>query len=256
MRIEDVRAVITGAASGLGREFTLQLLASAAWVCAGDIDTAGLRSLYRQAKQLPGRLFIQELDVADEQAVTAYVAQSCRSMEGLNTAVHCAGISRDGLLVTSCGGELRKMKSHQWTRVLEVNLFGSFYLAREAAAVMLEQGRGGVIVNISSLARSGQTGQGNYSASKAAIDAATRSWAKELGPAGIRVAALAPGVVETPFLEGISEEALSSLKSRIPLGRFATPTEVWHAARFLIECDYFTGRVLEIDGGADLVSAS
>jgi 3-oxoacyl-[acyl-carrier protein] reductase len=256
MHIEQVRAVLSGAASGLGREFALQLLAAGASVYAGDIDVAGLRALRRQTKDLPGQMFSQELDVADEAAVTGFVRQAHQAMGELNAAIHCAGILRDGLLVDPRGGELRKMNTHQWTRVLEVNLFGSFFLSRETAAVMLEQGKGGLILNMSSLSRSGNAGQGNYSASKAALDAATRSWAKELGPASIRVAALAPGVVETPFLEGISDVALLGLKSKIPLGRFASPFEIWQAARFVIECDYFTGRVLEIDGGADIASAS
>ena len=254
MQLERVRAVLTGAAGGIGREFTLRLLAAGASVYASDLDASGLRALRRQTPGLPGQMFARELDVADEAAVTDFVREAHQAMGELNTAIHCAGILRDGLLVDPSGGGLRKMNTHQWNQVLEVNLSGAFFLSREAASVMLERGNGGVILNMSSLSRAGNAGQGNYSASKAAIVAATRSWAKELGPAGIRVAALAPGVVETPFLEGISEAALSGLKSRSPLGRFASPFEIWQAARFVIDCDYFTGRVLEIDGGADIAS--
>jgi 3-oxoacyl-[acyl-carrier protein] reductase len=124
-------------------------------------------------------------------------------------------------------------------------------MAREVAARMLEnEVRPAVIVNISSLARSGNAGQSGYSASKAGLDACTRSWARELGPYGIRVGSVAPGVIDTPILDGISEEALGVLIGSIPIGRIGVPEEVWLAVRFVIECEFFTGRTLEVDGGA------
>ena len=254
MQVADVRAVITGAASGLGKEFTLRCLEAGAWVYAGDIDSAELRYLRREASRFPGRLFVQQVDAADEISVAQFVCQARTSLERMNTAIHSAGILRDGLLVSKVDGEIRKMNTTQWRQVIDVNLFGAFYLGREAAAVMLEQNTPGLILNISSVCRSGNAGQSNYSASKAAMDAATRSWALELGPHGIRVAALAPGIVETPMLECISEHALQCMKANVPLGRFGTVSDMWTAARFVIECEYFTGRVLEVDGGGDPVA--
>jgi 3-oxoacyl-[acyl-carrier protein] reductase len=139
----------------------------------------------------------------------------------------------------------------QWARVIEVNLTGPFHVARAVVQKMLEREvRDGVLVNVSSLARSGNVGQGCYAASKAGLDAATRSWALELAPAGIRVASVAPGVIQTPMLGEISEHALEHLKRTVPLGRIGRPEEVWLAVRFAIECDFFTGRTLEVDGGA------
>jgi 3-oxoacyl-[acyl-carrier protein] reductase len=119
------------------------------------------------------------------------------------------------------------------------------------AATMLERREPeGVIVNISSLARSGNEGQSVYAASKAGLDAATRTWALELARHHIRVAAIAPGVIDTPILENISDEARAALLAGIPVGRFGTPEEVWLALRFILECSFFTGRVIEVDGGA------
>ena len=108
-----------------------------------------------------------------------------------------------------------------------------------------------VIVNISSVTRSGNPGQSNYSASKAGLDATTRTWALELAPHGIRVGGIAPGVIDTPILKNISENALRSLIERIPLHRIGMPHDIWLALKFIIECDYFTGRILEVDGGSN-----
>lgn len=109
-----------------------------------------------------------------------------------------------------------------------------------------------MIVNISSLARTGNSGQSSYAAAKAGLDASTRSWARELAGHGIRVGGVAPGVIDTPILENVSGEALEALRSGIPLGRFGTPEEIWQGVRFVLECEFFTGRTIEIDGGSSL----
>jgi 3-oxoacyl-[acyl-carrier protein] reductase len=107
-----------------------------------------------------------------------------------------------------------------------------------------------VVVNISSISHDGNPGQSNYSASKAGLDACTRTWALELAKHGVRVGAVAPGVIETPMLKHISDDAMKSLVAGIPVGRIGQPEEVWQAVKFIIECDFFTGRVIEVDGGA------
>jgi 3-oxoacyl-[acyl-carrier protein] reductase len=109
-----------------------------------------------------------------------------------------------------------------------------------------------VVVNLSSIARAGNPGQSNYAASKAGLDACTRTWALELARHGIRVGVVAPGVTETGFLEGFSEEALAHLRAAIPLARLARPRDIWQAVRFIVECDFFTGRTVEVDGGASM----
>lgn len=134
---------------------------------------------------------------------------------------------------------------------MDVNLTGQFLMARELAAYVVKNNvRDAVIVNLSSIARAGNPGQSNYSASKAGLDACTRTWALELARYGIRVGGVAPGVTETGFLEGFSEEALARLRAGIPLGRLGKPEDIWRAVRFILEDDFFTGRTVEIDGGA------
>ncbi len=253
MRLADVRVIITGAARGLGRYFALALVRAGAQVAAGDTNAAGLRSLRAEAESLPGRLVVAKLDVTDEASVAAFVEGVAGQLDGLNALINCAGILRDGLLVGDENGEITKMTLAQWRKVLDVNLTGPFLMTREVAAKIVVDGvRQAVVVNISSLSRAGNPGQANYSASKAGLDAATRSWALELAPYGVRVAAVAPGVAETPLLEGISAQALDALVAATPAGRAGTPDEIWTAVRFIIECEYFNGRVIEVDGGASM----
>jgi 3-oxoacyl-[acyl-carrier protein] reductase len=166
--------------------------------------------------------------------------------------VNNAGILRDGVLVHVAGESQRKLPLAMWQRVLEVNLTGPFLLAREVASRMIADGCGGVIVNISSLARSGNPGQSSYAASKAGLDACTRTSALELAQHHIRVGGVAPGVIDTPLVRDISDEALARLRSEIPLGELGAPHHVWQALKMIIECEFFTGRTIEVDGGARL----
>lgn len=253
MRLEDARALVTGAASGLGYRFALELARAGAAVAAIDVDGAGLQALAGEAAGLPGRVETRMGDISDEAAVKAFVRDASESLGGINVLVNNAAVLMDGVLVTEEDGWVRRLPTALWRKVMDVNLTGQFLCAREVAAGMLERRDGeGVIVNISSLARSGNVGQSAYGASKAALDSATRTWARELAEHGIRVASIAPGVIQTPILENISEEARAKLLSEIPVGRFGDPNEVWLALRFILECGFFTGRVIEIDGGAQM----
>ncbi len=250
MRLEDAQVVLTGAAGGLGRRFALELLAAGAAVAAGDADAAGLRALRREAEGLPGRLHVAVVDVTDEESVARFVAEADGALGGVNSLIHAAGILRDGLLVQRDGEAVRTMTLAQWRKVLDVNLTGAFLVTREVAARMVAAGRGGVVVHLSSLSRHGNPGQANYAASKAGLDAAVRTWALELAPFGIRVGAVAPGVTDTGFLQGIAPERLAAFAAAVPLGRLGKPEEMWAAVRFVFECEFFNGRVLEVDGGA------
>lgn len=258
MKPSECRAVVTGAASGLGRHFAGRLAEAGASVLAVDIDAAGLRSLRKETDELEGTLDVEMLDVTSEESVVSVFAGTPEILNGCpNCLINSAGILRDGLLLNS--KDQRKLPTTMWQKVLDVNLTGSFLTIRELTALRHLQGVGkeedlgdAVVINLSSVARSGNPGQANYSASKAGLDAATRAWALELAPQGVRVVGIAPGVVKTPFLEGISEEALAALRSDIPLGRLGAPEHIWQAVRFAIECDFFTGRVLEVDGGSSM----
>jgi len=252
MQLKNVRAIVTGAASGLGRTFSLALVSAGAQVIGGDISAAGLQQLRTECLDLPGRLHPITLDVAQEASVVACVQEASERMSGINVLINNAGILRDGLLATDDGGRVRKLPAAQWRQVLDVNLTGPYLMAREVAADMLKQRiKDGVIINISSISHAGNPGQSNYGASKAGLDACTRTWALELASHGIRVGGIAPGVIDTPILTRVSDDAKKSLVHSIPVGRIGQPFEIWLAVKFILECDYFTGRVIEVDGGAN-----
>jgi 3-oxoacyl-[acyl-carrier protein] reductase len=159
-------------------------------------------------------------------------------------------VVQDGLLVRRDGDGVLSLPTAQWKRVLDINLDGPFLLAREFAATLLEcDTPAGVIINISSIVSGGNGGQSNYAAAKAGLESCTRTWAQDLAPHGIRVGCIAPGVIDTPMLSQISERALKDFRSRIWLDRFGQSYEIWQAVRFVIECEYFTGRCIQVDGG-------
>jgi 3-oxoacyl-[acyl-carrier protein] reductase len=252
MQLADVRAIVTGAASGLGRCFAVQLAAAGAKVAAGDIDMGGLAQLKTEAAKLPGHLITGKLDVSQEASVVTFVSEATRVFSGVNVLVNNAGILRDGVLVQREEGWTKKLPTTQWKQVIDVNLTGPYLMAREVIADVLNRKiTESIIVNISSVTRAGNPGQSNYSASKAGLDALTRTWALELAEHGVRVAAIAPGLVDTPILENISEQAKDHLIAGIPLQRIGTPHEIWLALKFIIECGYFTGRIIEVDGGSN-----
>ena len=251
MQFDQVRAIVTGAASGLGRCFATELARRGALVAAVDVNTSGLEELKAETKGLQGQVFTSQLDVTNESAVVLFMNKTSEKFSGVNVLVNNAAILRDGPLAKKEGGWTRKLPTAVWKQVIDVNLTAPYFLAREMVADVLQrQQESGLIVNISSLSRAGNPHQSNYSAAKAGLDACTRTWALELAHYGIRVAGIAPGLVDTPMLGQLAEDTRNSLISGIPLQRIGTPYEIWLALKFIIECDYFTGRVIEVDGGS------
>lgn len=253
MKLERVSGIVTGGAGGLGRHMVIRLLKCGAAVATGDVDLPGLRALRREVGNHVDRLYVRELDVTDEASVKDFVERASAALGGVNVLINSAGILRDAQIVRQDGEELRMMTSAQWRKVLDVNLTGPFLMTREVVARIVRRGNGGgIVVNVSSAARTGHPGQANYSASKAGLDAATRAWALELAPYGIRVGGLAPGVIDTPFLQHVSEDALERLEAKTPLGRAGSTDEIWISLKYILECDFFTGRTLEVDGGMSM----
>jgi len=255
MKIEELRVIVTGAASGMGRQFALDLCAGGAGVAAMDVEASGLDKLQEEAAALPGELKAYCASVASEPEVKATVAQASEELGGVNGLINNAGIFRDGLLVKQDRktGAIKSMSLEKWQAVLDVDLTGPFLMTREVVTQMLaKEIRPGVIINISSVSRRGNMGQSNYSAAKAGLVADTRLWALELARHGIRVAAIAPGFVKTPILEAMRPEMLDKMLAQVPLRRLALPEGIWQGVRFIVECDYFTAKCLDLDGGLDL----
>jgi len=249
MELAQLRVIVTGAARGLGQSAVNFFLRHGAKVAAIDINTNALRTIQETLERNPARtpLFSYVADVSSEEQVRKAVLQADRDLGHVNALVNCAGIYLDGSLVRADG---IKFPIEQWRKVIDVDLTGTFLMTREVAAAMLaSRTRPGVVINIASISRHGNVGQSPYSAAKAGVVADSRLWARELAPHGIRVAAISPGLIDTPILQAMSPSVLKTYLERIPLGRLGTPAEVNAAIRFIVECDYFTGECIEVNGG-------
>ncbi len=248
MRMDQTRALVTGGGRGMGNHFARRFAESGAAVAFCDVDSDGVAATSAEL-DVPG--FVA--DVSSEEAVAALFRDAEETLGGpVNVLVNNAGILRDGLLVKKDRetGEVRTLTKAQWDAVIGVNLTGPFLCMRAFAARCVEADVGpAVAVNMSSISRAGNMGQSNYSATKAALVADTAVWAKELARYQIRVGAVAPGFINTPMVASMRPEVLEKVIRPVPLRRLGESEEIWQAVRFIVECGYFTGRVVEVDGG-------
>ncbi len=255
MKLEDMKMIVTGAGGGMGYYFCEKLVQAGAQVAAGDVNEVGLAQLVEATAGAPGKVHTRKLDVSSEQDTEAFVDWAADAMGGLTGVISNAGILRDGLLVKRDRktGELKKMSRAAWQAVIDVNLTGATWIVRDTVAKIAElESPGGVVVNMSSLARHGNRGQSNYVAAKAALAANTVTWAREFAPFKVRVGAIAPGMIETPMTQGMNQKARDALVAAIPVGRIGLPEDIWLGVKFIIENDYFNGRCLDIDGGLNM----
>ncbi|MCK7599175.1 SDR family oxidoreductase [Microbulbifer sp. CAU 1566] len=251
MQVANSIIAITGAGQGLGRSMAVYLAERGARLALLDVNQQGLDESVAacQAHDVEVRSYV--VNVADETAVDQCFAAIAADFGGLDVLVNNAGIMRDGMLLKVKDGKvIERMSLAQWQSVIDVNLTGVFLCTRAAGAIMAESGNGGVIVNISSVSRAGNMGQTNYSASKAGVATMTVTWARELARYGVRVAAIAPGFIGTDMVAQMRPEILEGLVKQVPLRRIGEPDEIASTVSFIVENDYLTGRVIEIDGGA------
>ncbi len=252
MQLQDKVIIVTGGGQGLGRAMAEHLAGRGARLALVDLNQDRLDEAVAACKAAGGEARAYLCNVASEEQVCEMVARVTEDFGALHGLVNNAGILRDGLLLKVRDGEISTMSLAQWQAVIDVNLTGVFLCTREVAARMVEAKSEGVIVNISSISRAGNMGQTNYSAAKAGVASATVVWAKELARYGIRVAGIAPGFIETEMVASMKPEALEKMTAGIPLRRMGKPEEIAHSLAYIIENDYYTGRILELDGGLRL----
>jgi len=248
MQLKDLKIIVTGGAQGMGAHFATRLHEAGAQVTVCDVNEAALAAL-------PAGIHTMKCDVSKEEQIIAFVAFAHEKMGGLNGLINNAGILRDGLLVKKdrTTGAITKLTKDQWDAVIGVNLTGATFMVRDTVAKMVAtEQKPGVVVNMSSVARHGNRGQSNYTAAKAALAANTVTWSREFAPFGVRVGAVAPGMVETPMTQGMNQKARDALVQMIPVGRIGLPEDLWLAVKFVIECDYFNGRTIDVDGGMSM----
>lgn len=250
MQIKQKVFVITGGARGLGAGMASHLATLGAHVALIDLDADALKSTADKLAGLGVKSQGYVCDITDESQVESTFSHIRSDFGRLDGLVNNAGLMRDGMLIKLKDGKLvDKMSLQQWNDVINVNLTGSFLCGREAAAIMAEQGEGGVIVNVSSVSRAGNAGQTNYSATKSGVATLVVSWAKELARYGIRVGGIAPGVIATDMTAQMKPEAIERMLTAVPLRRLGKISEMAHTLQYIIENDFFTGRIIEMDGG-------
>ncbi len=235
-------AVVTGGAQGLGFAIAERFVSEGARVVLGDVNLDGTQAA---AKRLGGDevAIAARCDVTDAAEVDALVGGAVEQFGGLDIMVNNAGITRDATM--------RKMTEEQFDEVIAVHLKGTWNGIRRAASIMRENKRG-AIVNMSSLSgKVGLVGQTNYSAAKAGIIGMTKAAAKELAHLGVRVNAIAPGLIRSAMTEAMPQRIWDEKVAEVPMGRAGEPSEVANVALFLASdlSSYMTGTVLEVTGG-------
>lgn len=249
MQLEGKLAVITGAATGIGRATALLFAQEGATVAVGDINEAGARLTVADIETAGGTAWFFPCDVTRADDVAGLFKHAAEAMGGIDIIVNNAGVQRSG--------RVTEFSEADWDLLMDVNPRSCFFGAKYGTPYLVQRG-GGVIVNVASLAGlKGGPGMTAYSASKGAIIAFTKALAAELGPANIRVNAMCPGWIDTPF----NQPAIDFMGGRdvqdrvveqiVPLGRQGVPEEIATGMLFLAAdaSSYMTGQALVIDGG-------
>jgi NAD(P)-dependent dehydrogenase (short-subunit alcohol dehydrogenase family) len=239
VRLKGAAAIVTGGASGIGAATVVQLQDAGARVVVLD-----------RHPEHPTAEHVVSCDVADEEQVASAVREAVEVLDGLDVAVFAAGI----------GGisSLRSLDLTQWDRIHAVNARGAAVCLRECANAMITSGRHGAIVAVTSISGFlADRGLAPYAASKAALAAVVRIAARELGPHGIRVNAVAPGTTDTPMFAATDRNPgyRERVVERTPLGRIGSADEVAQAIVALAQLDWVTGQILAVDGGVSLFSS-
>ncbi|MGK5077187.1 SDR family NAD(P)-dependent oxidoreductase [Janthinobacterium sp. HLX7-2] len=247
MKIEGAGILITGAGRGIGRYLAEQFSAASARVGVIEKDPALCEQLRQDSE---GRIQAWCCDVTDPAAVDATLQAIVDSGFDIDVLINNAGIIHSEPLVNLLSRTDRVHSRDNWRQVIATNLDAVFFVTSRVVERMLAKRRKGVVISISSISANGNPGQSAYSAAKAGVNALTHTWAKELGGMGLRFAAIAPGFIDTPSTRAaLSEATLAKLQQKIPLRRLGDMQSIFQSARHIVENDYLTGSVLEIDGG-------
>ena len=237
-------AVVTGGASGIGREVALALAGRGAAVAVADINREGAETVAQALAEGGTRAEAIACDVSRPEQAEAMIARAADAFGTVDILVHSAGVGVERSVLDTT--------PEDWRRIIDIDLSGTFYCCQAAARHMVERGYGRIVTLASTAGVRGGTGRAAYGAAKGGVIALTKVMAVELAPYGITVNALAPGAIETELVAKMhSAETRTVYRAGIPLDRYGTPEESAAAALFLAseEARYVTGHVLAVDGG-------
>jgi 3-oxoacyl-[acyl-carrier protein] reductase len=255
MEIKGKVVVITGGAQGIGFSIAQHFAGLGAKLVIGDIKQDELDKAVAELKKTTEAEGVV-VNVTKEEDAEKLMQSAVDKFGALDVAILNAGVLRDGLLC-KVDRETKKIKGkmslEQWQLVIDVNLTGVFLTGREAAAQMVNLGKGGVIITMSSIAADGNFGQTNYSATKAGVRAMAVVWSRELARYKIRAASISPGFIGTPMVKrDMKQDALERILKLVPAGRLGEPEEVAQVAQFICENDFVTGTDWGVTGGMKL----
>ena len=240
-------AVVTGAGRGIGRAIALKFAAEGADVVCVSRTAENSQKVAGEVRALGRKSWAHALDVADAQAVAAAAEKILAECGKVDILVNNAGVTRDGLLM--------RMSGDDWDAVLNTNLKGAFLFTKAFTRTLLKQ-RSGRIINIASvIGLMGNAGQTNYAASKGGAISFTRSLAREVGSMGIRVNAVAPGLIETEMTDSLKPDQVERIVKSTALGRVGRAEEVAEVVAFLASsrASYITGQCLSVNGGYSMI---
>jgi 3-oxoacyl-[acyl-carrier protein] reductase len=236
-------AVVTGAGRGIGQAIALKLAAAGADIACVDLKLEFCAETVQKAQALGRKAWPFAANVSDAASVAATAEQILTTAGKVDILVNNAGITKDGLLM--------RMSEADWDAVLDINLKGTFLFTKAMVRSLLKQ-RSGRIVNIASvIGLIGNAGQCNYGASKAGVIGFTKSCAREVASRGITVNAIAPGFIQTPMTDKLTQEQKDGIIKQVPLASLGQPEDVAAAVLFFASpaARYITGQVLPVDGG-------
>lgn len=240
----DQIVVVTGATRGIGRAVTQAFLRQGATVLGIYHNNRQAAEQFKaECSSDKDNLLLFQCDISKEEQVAVFYQEIEQRFSSIDVLVNNAGIRKDAFLAL--------MQSSDWQSVLDINLTGSFYMAKQAVLLMMKKKYGRIINITSPVSYLGFAGQANYAASKAGQIGMTRSLAKETAKKKITVNCISPGFIETDFLQGLTKDQVDAYKNMVPMRRFGTPEEVAEAVLFIAgkNASYITGAVLEINGG-------
>jgi 3-oxoacyl-[acyl-carrier protein] reductase len=238
--LTDKTALVTGATGGIGEAIARALHSRGAAVVISGTRAERLESL---AADLGDKCFVAAANLSEPDAPDALVKAATEAAGGVDILVNNAGLTRDNLAM--------RMKDEEWQQVIDVNLSASFRLSRAVLRGMMKSRWGRIVTITSVVGATGNPGQANYAASKAGLTGMSKALAQEVASRGVTVNCIAPGFIETPMTDVLSDDQKSTLLDRIPSGRLGLPDDVAASVAYLAseEASYVTGQTLHVNGG-------